>query len=139
VGWMVSFIYVACAALRLARFNTQVETADKRYFTGLPSPTAAGVAASLVWVGFDRGFVGPDYAIVVAVITLLISVAMVSNIRYTSFKEVDFKGRVPFVALLLVVVIFAVVFVDPPVMLFVASFGYAVSGPIMSFWNRARG
>lgn len=138
VGWMVSFVYVACAALRLARYNAQVETADKRYFTGLPSPTAAAVVASLVWVGFDWQFVGPDYAVVVAGVTLLIAVSMVSNVRYTSFKDVDFKGRVPFVFILFVVMIFAVVFVDPPITLFIASFGYTLTGTFMSFWNRMR-
>lgn len=136
VGWMVSFIYVACAALRLARFNTQVDTADSRYFTGLPSPTAAAVVASVVWVGYDRGFIGADYAVVVAGVTLLIGLSMVSNINYTSFKEADSKGRVPFAAILFAVIMLAVVFVDPPITLFIASFGYTLSGPIMSFWKR---
>ncbi|MBV1882895.1 MAG: CDP-diacylglycerol--serine O-phosphatidyltransferase [Pseudomonadales bacterium] len=139
VGWMISFIYVACAALRLARYNTQVDASDSRYFTGLPSPTAAAVVASLVWVGFDRGFMGPDYAILVAGMTLLIGLSMVSNVSYTSFKEVDFKGRVPFVAILFVVMMFAVVFVDPPITLFIASFGYMLCGPIVSFWKRLAG
>ena len=96
VGWLAAFIYLACAALRLARFNTQVGTADKRYFQGLPSPAAAGVIASMIWLKFwkfeyfDFGIVSLSYYIGVG-ITIVCGLLMVSNVRYYSFKELDSK------------------------------------------------
>jgi len=96
VGWLAAFIFLACAALRLARFNTQVGTADKRYFQGLPSPAAAGVIASMIWLKFwkfeyfDFGIVSLSYYIGVG-ITIVCGLLMVSNVRYYSFKELDSK------------------------------------------------
>ena len=96
VGWLAAFIYLACAALRLARFNTQVGAADKRYFQGLPSPAAAGVIASMIWLKFwnfeyfDFGIVSLSYYIGVG-ITIVCGLLMVSNVRYYSFKEFDSK------------------------------------------------
>lgn len=121
VGLTISFIYVACAALRLARFNTQIDVVDKRWFIGLASPAAAGVVAGMVWAVWtisDAGVAGDDlpfavtmlFAVLVAVSGLL----MVSNIKYYSFKDLDLKGRVPFVVILVVVLAFAVVLSDPP-------------------------
>lgn len=130
VGWMVAFIYVAGAALRLARFNTQVGKADKRWFTGLASPAAAGVVAGTVWAFSDFGIQGSNMAFVVAMLVAAAGVLMVSNIRYYSFKDLDLKGRVPFVAILLVVLVFAVVFSDPPRVLLLIFLVYAVSGPV---------
>lgn len=134
VGWMVAFIYVAGAALRLARFNTQVGKADKRYFIGLASPAAAGVVAGTIWACTDHGLMGADMPILmVFVVALLVAasgVLMVSNIKYNSFKELDIKGRVPFVAILVVVLVFAVVFSDPPRVLLVIFLAYAASGPV---------
>ena len=133
VGWMVAFIYVAGAALRLARFNTQVGKADKRFFTGLPSPAAAGVVAGIVWAFSDFGIQGTDTTFIALIVALLVAAAgmlMVSNIKYYSFKELDLKGRVPFVAILIVVLIFAVVFSDPPRVLLLIFLAYAVSGPL---------
>jgi CDP-diacylglycerol--serine O-phosphatidyltransferase len=130
VGWMVAFIYVAGAALRLARFNTQVGKADKRWFTGLASPAAAGVVAGTVWAFSDFGIKGSNMAFVVAMLVAAAGMLMVSNIRYYSFKDLDLKGRVPFVAILFVVLVFAVVFSDPPRVLLLIFLVYAVSGPI---------
>lgn len=142
-GWAAAFIYVAGAALRLARFNTQVGTADKRYFTGLASPSAAAVVAGMVWVCHDAGLVGDalpaPLAIIAGVVTLATGLAMVTNIRYHSFKGLDFKGRVPFVAILLVVVIFSVVMLDPPKILLAIFALYALSGPLQYVWERTRG
>lgn len=143
VGLTVAFIYVACAALRLARFNTQIGKVDKRWFIGLASPAAAGVVAGSVWaiwaldeVGV-RGtelplFVVMLYALLVAAVGLL----MVSNIKYYSFKDLDLKGRVPFVAILVVVLVFAVIFSDPPRVLLLMFLGYAVSGPVQFLLRR---
>jgi len=142
-GWAAAFVYVAGAALRLARFNTQVATADKRYFTGLASPSAAAVVAGMVWVCHDIGWVGQELprliAIIAGVVTLAAGIAMVTNIRYHSFKGLDFKGRVPFVAILLIVVVFSVVMLDPPRILLAIFSLYALSGPVQYLWERSRG
>ena len=88
IGWLAAFIYVACAALRLARFNTQVGHTDKRYFQGLASPAAAAVLAAAVWVGEEFDIVGHDYNILLASATAMVALLMVSNFRYSSFKEI---------------------------------------------------
>ena len=138
VGLAVSFIYVACAALRLARFNTQIGKADSRYFIGLASPAAAGVVAGTVWavwtLGEKSGVSGQDLPIVLVMLfALLVAAAgllMVSNFKYSSFKKLDLRGRVPFVAILAIVLGFAVVFSDPARILLLAFLAYAASGPL---------
>ncbi|WP_100656318.1 CDP-diacylglycerol--serine O-phosphatidyltransferase [Alteromonas flava] len=133
LGWLAAFIYVAGAALRLARFNTQVGIADKRFFQGLASPAAAAVVAGLVWVGVEYQADGTDYGIIVAIITGLSGLLMVSNFKYNSFKEVNWHGKVPFVALLLIMLIFVVVATEPALVLFVVFSLYALAGPINTF------
>lgn len=128
LGWLAAFIYTAGAALRLARFNTQVGIADKRYFQGLPSPAAAALIAGMVWVGETQLASGPMVDIAALVLTIWAGVLMVSNIRYYSFKTINWKGKVPFVALLLFVLIMVMVSTNPPVMLFLGFFAYSVSG-----------
>lgn len=135
LGWLVAFIYTAGAALRLARFNSQVAVADKHYFQGLPSPSAAAVLAGLVWVGADMQVSGRDLLIPGFVLTLLGGLLMVSNLRYYSFKEFDFKNRVPFVVLLLGVMIFVFASIDPPKVLFVGFLVYVLSGPVLTVWG----
>jgi CDP-diacylglycerol--serine O-phosphatidyltransferase len=129
LGWGAAFIFCACAALRLARFNTQVEVVDKRYFVGLASPPAAAILAATVWSWHDAP---PSYevSVVLALITSLIGLLMVSNIRYTSFKGLNLKGRVPFVVLFVAVLIFVLVTVEPPRMLLLMAVTYCFSGPI---------
>ncbi len=133
VGLTIAFIYVACAALRLARFNTQIGVVDKRWFIGLASPAAAGVVAGVVWALSDNGVGAVDLPVAViilfAVLVVLSGMLMVSNIKYYSFKDLDLKGRVPFVAILVVVLAFAVVFSDPPRILLLLFLVYALSGP----------
>lgn len=137
-GWMVAFIYAACAALRLARFNVQIDTADKRYFTGLPSPAAAAVVAGLVWFGTDQKLPmdGGTITFIVAGLTAFAAVMMVSNVKYNSFKELDFKGRVPFVAILAIVLVLAVISTYPAGLLLSIFLIYALSGPLLSFWRK---
>jgi CDP-diacylglycerol--serine O-phosphatidyltransferase len=132
LGWLSAFIYTAGAALRLARFNAQIATAEKRYFKGLPSPSAAAVLAGLVWVGADLGIDGDHVVYLAFVLTTLMGGLMVSNLRYYSFKEVDFKNRVPFVGLLLVVVAYVFASLDPPKVLFTGFMIYAFSGPVLT-------
>ena len=132
VGWLAAFFYAAATALRLARFNTQVGTADKRYFQGLPCPAAAAVIAGLVWLATDFSIGGHELAGITAVVTVLCGALMVSNIRFYSFKDLDLRGRVPFVALLVVVALFVFVSSDPPLVLFSASALYALHGPVLT-------
>ncbi|MCK5881336.1 MAG: CDP-diacylglycerol--serine O-phosphatidyltransferase, partial [Sinobacterium sp.] len=135
VGWVVAFVYVAAAALRLARFNTQPESTDKRYFTGLASPAAAAALAAVMWVSHDLGWVGenlPSFMpYVVAVLTVGAGILMVSNLRYPSFKGINFKARVPLAVIVAVIAVFAVVGMDPPkVLLFLVS-AYILSGFVL--------
>ena len=134
-GWLAAFVYTAATALRLARFNTQLMVADKRYFTGLPSPAAAGLVTSSVWVAEQNALHHPVIVMLIACITVLAGVLMVSNVSYYSFKELDFKGRVPFVVILAVILMFVIISMDPPTVLFTALFIYVLSGPVLSLVN----
>ncbi|MCG8317800.1 MAG: CDP-diacylglycerol--serine O-phosphatidyltransferase [Pseudomonadales bacterium] len=138
VGWMIGFVYMACAALRLARFNVELDVADKRYFTGLPSPSAAALVAGMVWAGHDWGISGSDVVIPAALLTAYAAVMMVSNVKFNSFKEIDFKGRVPFVAILVVVLAIAVIFSDPSRVLLGVFLVYSLSGPASTVFHRSR-
>ncbi len=138
-GWLAAFVYTAGAALRLARFNTQVGTADKRYFQGLASPSAAAIVAGMVWVGVDYGIRGADVKVGAAILTLACGLLMVSNMRYYSFKDLDFKGKVPFFALLVVVFLFVLITVHPPTVLFGAFLLYALSGIVTTILLIKRG
>lgn len=130
LGWLAAFIYAASAALRLARFNAQVATAEKSYFRGLPSPSAAGVLAGLVWAATDFGLEGEALVYLAFVLTVSMGLLMVSNIRYYSFKEFGFKNRVSFVAILVVVLVYAFASIDPPKVLFLGFLGYSIFGII---------
>jgi CDP-diacylglycerol--serine O-phosphatidyltransferase len=132
VGWLAAFIYTAAAALRLARFNTQVGIADKRYFQGLASPSAAAIVASYVWVCHKYLEPHPVLNILAVFITIAVGVLMVSNIRYHSFKGIDFRSKVPFVGMVAIVMVIAVIFSEPPIVLFSIFFLYAISGPILT-------
>jgi len=138
LGWAAAFLYAACAALRLARFNTQVDTVDKGVFIGLASPTAAAIVASMVWAGHDAE-IGTGLAIVAALVTVAAGLLMVSNFRYTSFKKLDFKGRVPFVMMLAIILVFSLVTIDPPRVLLVIAIIYTFSGPAVWAWAAVRG
>lgn len=136
VGWVVAFIYVAAVALRLARFNTQVGVADKRYFQGLPCPAAAAVVSGLIWVLEDNHLVVEHVTVILfAVLMLAVAVLMVSRVRYHSFKDVRWQGRVPFVTLLVLVLLFACVAFEPPEVLFALAMVFGFSGPILTLWN----
>lgn len=127
-GWAAAFIYMACAALRLARFNTQIGVVDKKYFIGLASPAAASVIAGMVWV-WSSAVPESPWGIVVAVATALTGLLMVSNFRYTSFKSLDFRGRVPFAFMLLVVLVFASLIIYQEQGILVIAILYALSAP----------
>ncbi len=133
IGWLAAFIFVAGAALRLARFNTQIESADKRFFQGLASPAAAALVAGLIWVGVEYKVDGNDYGWLVALLTGLAGLLMVSNFKYNSFKEVNLTGKIPFVALLIILLVFVVVATEPALVLFIVFSLYALAGPINTF------
>lgn len=130
LGWIAAFIYTVGAALRLARFNTQVGIADKRYFQGLPSPAAAALLAGLIWVVETNQLQSDLLGWLAIFLTIFAGLMMVSNARYHSFKELNLKGKVPFVTLLIAVLIFAVITIRPALIIFSIMFLYAFSGPI---------
>lgn len=135
LGWIAAFVYCAGAALRLARFNTQLEVADKRYFQGLPSPAAAALLAGLVWVMHDYHIAGESVRWLVWFATLFAGLTMVSNLRYYSGKQINLRRSVPFMMLLLLVFFFILVSLDPPQVLFGMFVAYALSGYVMLLWN----
>jgi CDP-diacylglycerol---serine O-phosphatidyltransferase len=133
LGWLAAFVYTASAALRLARFNTQAASIDKRFFQGLPSPAAAAVLAGMIWFGSSYGLTDGTTVLVFCLpVTVLVGILMVSNIRYHSFKQLDLKGRVPFMAVLVVIPVFVFIAVEPPLVLCVVTSLYAISGPILT-------
>jgi CDP-diacylglycerol--serine O-phosphatidyltransferase len=137
-GWVVAFLYVACAALRLARFNVQIGSVDKKWFIGLPSPSAAALVAASVWTfhSFDADAFG--YKLLMLFVVGAAGLLMVSNIRYYSFKDVDLKGPVPFVFLLAIVLGFVVISIEPSVMLLLLFGAYVVSGPVMAVMRKLK-
>jgi CDP-diacylglycerol--serine O-phosphatidyltransferase len=135
-GWLIAFFYTACTALRLARFNTQLGSADKRYFQGLSCTSSAGVLAGVVWLGYDFADLATIPSWVVAVLTVALSASMVSNTRYHSFKQIEFKGRVSFMAIIALVLVFIGISIKPPLVLFAVFFSYALSGPVLTLYYR---
>ena len=134
IGWLVAFVYVACAALRLARFNTQAEHSDKNYFQGLASPAAAALVAGLIWNGelIQQYLSMPVLQVVALVTTFFAGLLMVSNVRYHSFKGVNWRSKVPFVTILMFVFVLVFVSAEPALVLFGIFFVYALSGPALT-------
>lgn len=139
LGWVLAFAYTACAALRLARFNvlTAIAGGSKDFF-GLPSPAAAGLVASFVWCAYAYDFSGAELLIPASVVTLGSGLLMVSSIRYNSFKKLNLAGRLRFVPFAAVIGGFALIMVNPPLILFVLAVLYTASGPVVGLWRRAR-
>ena len=141
LGWIAAFIYCACAALRLARFNTQLEVADKRYFQGLPSPAAACVVAGMVWAMNEYQISGADVKWLAWILTIFAGLTMVSNLKYYSGKDINPRRSVSFpvvVAIALAVVALVAVSSTLPEMLFILFLGYALSGYALAVWGIAR-
>ncbi len=135
VGWLASFMFAATGVLRLARFNTQAAHADKRYFQGLPIPAAAGALASLVWMWYDYTTQAKAFVILMLILTVLLGLLMVSNIRYQSFKDFKLRDKIPFVGIFIMLLALVCIAVNPPAMLLLLFFGYALSGPVMTLWT----
>lgn len=138
LGWLAAFVYVAGAAIRLARFNTQRSIADKRFFQGLASPPSAGIMVGLVWLGEDLGFKGSELVYLAFIITLLCGVLMVSRFPYYSFKEFGRQYRVHYTTMIFVVIGLVCVIFDPAKVLFALFSVYLLSGPITSLVRRIR-
>ena len=129
-GWLAAFVYVACAALRLARFNANLGVTDSRFFQGLASPAGAGIIAGMVWVGSIYEVNGDNIGYLIGLITIAAGLLMVSNFRYNSFKDLNWRDRVSFLTILMVLLVFVVIASRPAEMLFGIFFIYACSGPI---------
>jgi CDP-diacylglycerol--serine O-phosphatidyltransferase len=135
-AWLVAFFYAAAAALRLARFNARAATADKRYFEGLPSPSAAATVAAFIWFFSqwrEPGLVG---LVVAVTVTGLAGALMVSSFSYPSLKQVDVDRRVKFAYFIIVPLFFLLIALDPPTMLFAMFATYALSAPALWLWRR---
>jgi CDP-diacylglycerol--serine O-phosphatidyltransferase len=138
LGWIAAFVYVAGAALRLARFNTLLEVADKRWFQGLPSPSAAALVAGFVWIIDDLGYDPADLRWVAWAVTLFAGLTMVSNLKYYSFKAINLRKSVPFVAIFVIVLLLALLSYQPAIVLFAAFVAYGLSGYGVSTWMLLR-
>lgn len=135
LGWIAAFIYCAGAALRLARFNTTLEVVDKRYFQGLPSPAAAALVAGFVWLMLDLQIAGGDVRYWAAALTVFAGVTMVSNVRFSSFKDINLRKSVPFIVIAALVLVFGLVSSYPPGVLFGLFVAYALSGYLVAAWR----
>lgn len=139
MGWLAAFVYCAGAALRLARFNTNIGVVDKRYFQGLPSPAAAALVTGFVWLMDDLRFAGTDLSWYAWAITLYAGLTMVTNVPFYSFKEVNFRKSVPFIVIFLIVLVFVLISIDPPKAFFGMFVLYGLSGYAVYFWRWFKG
>ena len=139
LGWLAACVYCAGAALRLARFNTNIAVVDKRFFQGLPSPAAAALVAGFIWLMDDLRIAGADFLWLSWSITLYAGLTMVTNVPFYSFKDVNFRKSVPFIAIFLIVLIFVAVSSDPPKVLFGLFVVYGLSGYAVFFWRWFKG
>ncbi|HEX8610834.1 MAG TPA: CDP-diacylglycerol--serine O-phosphatidyltransferase [Telluria sp.] len=138
-GWLAAFVYCAGAALRLARFNTNIEVVDKRFFQGLPSPAAAAMVAGFVLMMSDLGFSGAELPWISWGIALFAGLTMVTNVPFYSFKDVNFRKSVPFIAVFLIALALALVSIDPPKVLMPLFVIYGLSGYAVYAWRLAKG
>ena len=138
LGWIAAFVYCAGAALRLARFNTMLDVADKRWFTGIPSPAAAALVAGLVWIVDDYNVEPESVRWWAWFVTVFAGLTMVSNLKYYSFKSINLRKSVPFVAVTAFVVVLALLAYQPPLVLFGGFVAYAIPGYVVSGWRLVR-
>lgn len=138
-GWVAAFVYCACAALRLARFNVNTGVVDKRYFQGLPSPAAAALVTGFIWLMTDFNVAGSKVAWVMFALALYAGLTMVTNVPFYSFKDVRMKKSVPFAVVILIVLVFAVITIDPASVLFGVFVLYGFSGYVVYGWRKVKG
>ena len=137
-GWAAAFVFCAGAALRLARFNTNIASVDKRFFQGLPSPAAAALVAGMVWVVIDNGYSGEDVPWLAFFLTIFAGISMVTNVLYWSGKDINLRRSVPFIVVIAVVLAFALISSYPPGVLFALFLAYALSGYALWAWRWIR-
>jgi len=135
LGWIVSFIYCTCAAVRLARFNVKLDIDNKKYFSGLPSPAAATLLASFIWISFDNGINGNEIFLgffqmqwFALIITLFVALSMTADVNFYSGKDINLRSSQPFVAILLIALLFGLISHNPAEVIFIIAFGYSLSG-----------
>jgi CDP-diacylglycerol---serine O-phosphatidyltransferase len=138
-GWIAAFVYCACAALRLARFNVNTAVVDKRFFQGLPSPAAAAMVAGFIWLMTEAGVSGEQVRWWMFGLMLFAGLTMVTNVPFYSFKDVSFKRSVPFAVIVLLALGIAVINIDPPTVIFGLFVVYGLSGYVLYVWRRAKG
>jgi len=138
-GWFAAFVYCACAALRLARFNVNTGVVDRRYFQGLPSPAAAALVAGFIWMAEDAGFQAAALSWAMFAVCLYAGLTMVTNVPFYSFKDIKMKRSVPFAVVVLIALGIAVINIDPPKVLFGLFVAYGLSGYLVFAWRRMRG
>jgi len=136
LGWLAAFVYVACAALRLARFNAQAATQDRNYFQGLSSPAAAGTLVVTIWFFVDQGISGETVRWLIWLVTISLGVLMFSRVRYYSFKSFPPSGKVPMAWLFLLMLAFVLLAVDPPTMMLIFAVIYVGSGIVLTLHGR---
>jgi len=136
LGWLASFLFVACAALRLARFNTQAGIADKAYFQGLASPAAAGTLVFTIWFFVDNGVAGETVRWLIFLETIVLGILMFSRVRYFSFKATPRGDKVPALWIFLAVLVIVLLALDPPVMGMILASGYVISGLLVTIAGR---
>lgn len=138
IGWLAAFVYMVAAALRLARFNVATKSTDRRFFDGLPSPSAAGLVVSMIWVLLELQVDSPLALGFSALITVAAGLLMVSRLSYYSFKELAPRGRIPFAYVFLIPTVFVIIALNPPAMCFSIASCYALSGLVISVFRRSR-
>ncbi len=138
-GWIGAFVYCACVALRLARFNVNTAVVDKRFFQGLPSPAAAALVAGFIWLMTEAGVSGQDVRWPTFGLMLYAGLTMVTNVPFYSFKDVQMKRSVPFVVIVLIVLGIAIINIDPPTVMFALFVMYGLSGYVLYGWRKAKG
>ena len=138
-GWVAAFVYCACAALRLARFNVNTAVIDKRFFQGLPSPAAAALVAGFIWLMTEAGINGVEVRWFTFALTLYAGLTMVTNVPFYSFKDVSLKRSVPFAVIVLIALGIAAINIDPPTVMFGLFVIYGLSGYVLYCWRKAKG
>jgi CDP-diacylglycerol---serine O-phosphatidyltransferase len=138
-GWIAAFVYCACAALRLARFNVNTAVVDKRYFQGLPSPAAAALVTGFIWIATENTIDPHSVAWWMFAVALFAGLTMVTNVPFYSFKDMHMKKSVPFASIVLVALGIAIVNIDPPTVLFALFVAYSLSGYVIYVWRKAKG
>ncbi len=138
LGWLAAFVYVVCGALRLARFNVQVDTVESKRFVGMPIPAAASIVATCVLLFFELGGTGTIKMVSVLLLVFLLAFLMVSNVKYFSLKDPDLFKRQPFMWLVVAIILLIVIVAQPEIMLFSIGMVYLVSGPVEFFMRRRK-